>query len=144
MALAQKGAGYQDRNYIKDQHILRALDDIASQVTSVANNTNSTKTGIRTAPAAPTGISVVNSGGFARVTITPTDPIAGTAYVIEYSPNANFSGTPQRVDNGIVLTFERYLHGQTLYFRVASTLYTSPLSPWIYFGGAATPTPTNF
>jgi len=144
MALSQKGAGYLDRNYIKDQHVLRALDDIASQVQSVASNTNSTKTGSRGAPPAPTSISVSNSGGFARITITPAKgALEGTAYVIEYSTSSSFANA-QRIDNGISPTCERYLHGQTLYFRVASTLYTSPLSPWVYFGGSAKPTPTVF
>jgi hypothetical protein len=145
MALSQKGASYEDRNYIRDQHVLRALDDLASQVQSVASNTNASKVGVAAAPAAPVAIAVVNSGGFARITISPArNAVQGTAYILEYSPNANFSGTPQRIDNGISLTAERYLHGQTLYFRVASTLYTSPLSPWVYFGGSAAPTPTAF
>lgn len=143
MAFSEKGAGYRGRDHIRDQHLKAALDDIASQVQSVAANTNSTKTGIRLAPAQPTALAISAAGGFCTAAITSPKVAANAAYILEYSTTPNFQ-SPQRVDNGISLSFERYLAGQTLYFRVASTLYTSALSPWVYFGPANNPTPTTF
>lgn len=145
MALSQKGASYANRAHIlgKDRLHAEALDQIVSKIQAVAKQTNASVSGETPAPAAPTAISVVNASGSAQVAITNSGAAKNTAYIIQYSTTANFQN-PQTVDNGISDTFERYLAGQTLYFRVAATLYTSPQSGWTYFGTSANPTPTTF
>src|SRR5580704_17318735 len=117
MTLSQKGAGYKSRNYIKDHHVLEALDDLASQVQGVAGNTNASKTGVAQPPSAPDQLQVTNNGGFAMVAIVHNNPPAGVAYRLEYSTTPNFKN-PVKVDNGVENTWSQYLHGQTLYFRV--------------------------
>lgn len=154
MPISQKGAIYKSREGIQNpptslrelaRHLLNAFDDIASQLQAVRTQGNY---GQQTSPAAPhpvNAIAVVNSGGFAQITLTHNNPPAGTRYVIEYSTTPNFqSGTVQRADNGISLTWERYLHGKTLFFRAAPMFLSSAVGSWIYFGGAANPTAVVF
>lgn len=145
MAVSEKGANYVNRTHIQNRDRLTslALDDIISKVQAVADQTNASVSGETPAPPAPTAVSVVNASGSAQLLITNPGAAKNTAYIIEYSSTPNFLN-PQIVDNGFSPTFERYLAGQTLYFRVAATLYTSPQSGWTYFGPAANPTPTTF
>lgn len=145
MAFSQKGANYVNRAHIQNNDRLtsQALDDIASKVQAVSDQTNASISGKTLSPKPPTAISILGGGGFASLTITDNNPAAGTAYIIEYSTTPNFLN-PVRIDNGISQSWKQYLIGLTLYFRVATTFYTSELSSFIYFGSASNPTPTTF
>jgi hypothetical protein len=146
MGVSQKGATYINRSHVAgiDPKLVAALDDIASKVQAVAGLTNADTSGKQSAPSAPTAIAVTTPvAGFARMDITHHGAPAGTAYVIEYSSSPNFL-SPVRIDNGISLSFERYLVGRTLYWRAAATFYTSPLSEWTYFGTLQKPTAVSF
>lgn len=147
MSLSQKGAQYLGRDGIssnpKLREVLRAADDIASQVQAIRTQGNFGVSGNPVPPHPITAINVVNSSGFAQVTLTHANAPPGTRYIIEYSTTANFL-SPTQIDNGVSLTFQQYLHGQTLYFRAATMFPASGLSPWVYFGGAVKPSSTNF
>lgn len=152
MSLSQKGAIYEGRDAISNipsslrelaKHTLRALDDVASQVQAVRAQGNFGQKGPPVAPHPVTAIAVANSGGFAKVTLTHANAPEGTRYIIEYSTTANFLN-PQQVDNGVSLTFERYLHGQTLFFRAAPMFPASGLAQFTYFGSQTNPTSTVF
>ena len=154
MSLLVKGALYSSREAIQNpaislrelaRHALLALDDVASQIQAIRSQGNY---GQKIAPQPPhplSSIAVVNSGGFAQVTLTHNSPPAGSRYVIEYSTTPNFTpATTQRSDNGISLSWERYLHGKTLYFRSAVMYSSSKLGPWVYYGTATSPTSVAF
>ena len=145
MALSQKAANYVNRAHIqnKDRLTSLALDDIVSKLQAVADQANASVSGVTPPPNAPAWLSVVGASGFATVTISENNPAPGTAYIIEYSTSKNFQN-PVRIDNGISPSWSQYLAGLTLYFRAATTFYTSKLSEFVYFGTAANPTPTTF
>lgn len=152
MAVSQRGANYQGRDSIVNppsslreiaKHILRAFDDLASQVQSVRTQGNFGQAGTPVAPHPVTAIAVVNAAGFAQVTLVHNSAPAGTQYVLEYSTTPNFQN-PIRVDLGESLNFERYLHGKTLYVRAAPKFSASALAEWTYFGGPVTPTSVAF
>ena len=140
MALSEKGASYPNQAHIasKDRLVGEALDSLASQVQAVGKQANAKTTGSTAAPGAPTALSISHASGFATATITDAKAIQGTAYLLEYSTTANFH-SPVRIDNGISKTWSQYLAGKTLYFRVAATFYTSPQSPWTYYGKPTNP-----
>jgi hypothetical protein len=145
MALTQTGATYPHRAYLmgKDPYLVAALDSLASADQNIGNHVNASPQASKAAPSAPAAINLSAKNGFGSVAITHNNPPAGTAYLIEYSTTPNFQN-PIRIDNGVSQSFQQYLKGQTLYFRAASTFYTSPNSPWVYFGGQANPTPVSF
>lgn len=142
MALRVPGAAYVGRSYIRDQHMLDALDDLASQIQFVRGNTNSSSNGIVTPPAAPTSIRVSGAGGFGSISIIHANPV-GVSFVLEYDTAPNFPA-PMRTDLGISQTWQQYLAGKTLYFRTASKFYTSDMSPWTYYGGLGSPKSVTF
>lgn len=142
MAFSQKGVRYDGRNEL-DPKVRRSIDDVLSQVQAGLKQVQATPQGKTPPPSAPDQVAVGSSGGFATVTITHNNPPKGTAYIIEYSTTTNFTD-PVRIDNGISETWQQYLSGQTLYFKAASTLYTSEMSPWTYYGSSTNPTPTTF
>ncbi len=147
MAISQKGASYRNQAEIqgKDRLVAQALDDLASQIEATRAQGNFGQSGPPAAPHPLTAIGVVGQNGFAAVTLTHNSAPAGTRYVIEYSSTPNFQGnTVTRVDNGISLSWQQYLKGQKLYFRAAAMFPASDLSPWIYFGGPASPTVVGF
>ncbi len=143
MALSQKAVQYDGRNELRDPVVRRALDDVLSQLKAGFDQVKATPKGTTPAPTQPDALTVVASGGFALLTISHRKAPAGTAYRIQYSTASNYTN-PVEIDNGVVKTWGQYLAGKTLYFRAASTFYTSDLSPWVYFGSAAAPTPTTF
>lgn len=145
MAVTQTGAVYRNRSHIftRDRLLGEALDDIASRTQAVSNQTNADVSGSTSPPSAPNAISVTAKDGFANVQISHASAPEGTAYLLEYATTPNFQN-PVQVDNGISKNFSQYLKGQRLYFRAASTFYTSPASPWIYYGGQANPIPVSF
>lgn len=142
MTLSQKGIQYDGRNEL-DPIVRRAVDSAVSQSQAIARQVQATLAGTTPTPNSPTQVSVTNSGGFASVVITPNHPVKGEAYIIEYSTTPNFLN-PVTIDNGISVTWHQYLSGQSLYFRAASTLYTSDQSPWTYFGISTAPLLTTF
>jgi hypothetical protein len=125
------------------RHVLEATDDLASQIQATRNQGNFGQSGPPAAPHPVTAIAVTKANGFGTVTLTHNSAPAGTNYVIEYSATPNFQSSVQ-VDNGISLTMQQYLKGQTLYFRAAPKFPTSALAPWTYLGGAAKPTAVTF
>lgn len=148
MALSQKGAAYSDRAYIKDPHVLRALDDLASQTQALENTTTGSKSGVVSPPHPLTSIVVVKSNGFATITLTHNNAPSGARYIVQASTSASFS-TPVhladlQIDSGSTVSSMHYLKGQTLYFRAAPKFPTSSLAAWTYFGNPASPTPTSF
>lgn len=142
MALRVPGAGYAGRTYIRDQHMLDALDDLASQLQFIRSNTNSSSNGIVTPPVSPVAVRVSAAGGFGSVSIVHPNPV-GVSFVLEYDTQPNFPA-PMRMDLGISQTWEQYLAGKTLYFRTASKFYTSAMSPWTYYGGLGAPKAVTF
>ena len=144
MAVSQDGAGYRRRAEIRQiptygKFLAEALDDLASQTRAVANQTNSNTHGAQTAPNAPASLAVSVANGIFTATITDAAAKAGTAYLLEYDTAPNFTN-PITVDLGIAKRWSANLKGLALYFRAASTFYTSSASPWTYFGSAQTPT----
>lgn len=154
MAISEKGANYKSREAIANppqslresmRHVLTAFDDLASQVQAVRSQGNFGQSNSPSAPHPVTAVSIVNANGFAQVSLTHNSAPAGTRYIIQYSTTPNFqSGTVQQIDNGVSLSFERYLKGKKLYFRAAPMFPASPLGAWTYFGTAANPTATQF
>jgi hypothetical protein len=142
MALRVKGAAYVGRAYIRDQHLLGALDDLASQIQFTRTNINSSSNGVVTPPAAPVAVNVAGGGGFATVSIAHPNP-EGVSFVLEYDTTPSFPA-PMRVDLGISQTWQQYLSGKTLYFRSASKFYTSGMSAWTYYGGLGSPKSMTF
>jgi hypothetical protein len=142
MALSQKGVHYDGRNEL-DLIVRRAIDDVASKVSAVAKQVQATASGVTPTPHPPTALSVSAANGFATLNITHNSPPKGAAYVIEYATTPNFEN-PVTIDNGISRSWQQYLKGQTLYFRTASTVYTSPQSGWTYYGTETTPTAVTF
>jgi hypothetical protein len=152
MALSQKGANYKGREGISNppsslrefaRHVLNAVDDLASQIQATRSQANLGQAGPPAAPHPLTAIAVANAGGFAQVQLTHNSAPSGTQYTIEYSTTPNFQN-PIRVQNGDSLSFERYLHGKTLYFRAAPKFAASALSTWTYFGSVNNPTAVTF
>lgn len=151
MALSQTGANYRNQSDLqrRDRVLGEALDDIASQIQATRSQGNFGESGPPQAPHPITSLLVAASGGFATVTVTHNSPPAGAVYVIEYSTTPTFQQpirltTASSIDNGVTLSLQQYLKGQTLYFRAAPKFPTSPLAPWVYFGGETTPTPMTF
>jgi hypothetical protein len=143
MALSQKAVQYDGRNELQDPVVRRALDHILSQLKAGIDQVKATPHGKTPAPTAPDQLVVSASGGFARIAVSHRKAPSGTAYVLEYSTTKDFLN-PVRIDNGISKSWGQYLSGKTLYFRAASTFYTSDLSKWTYFGSSGSPTPTTF
>jgi hypothetical protein len=147
MALTQTGAAYPNRAYImgKDRFFAEALDALASADKNIGNQTNASPQASQPAPSTPTSISVSAANGFGTVSITHNNSPRGTAYLIEYSSTPTFTPeTTVQIDNGISKSFLQYLKGQTLFFRVASTFYTSEPSSYVYYGGQASPKAVTF
>lgn len=142
MALSQRGVRYDGRSEL-DPKVRRAIDDVLSQTQAGLKQVQATPQGTTPTPTAPDKLAVASSGGFATLTITQNNPPKGVAYVIEYSTTANFAN-PVTIDNGISPTWQQFLSGQSLYFRAASTLYTSGQSAWTYYGSANAPILTTF
>jgi hypothetical protein len=152
MALSQKGANYEGRDAIANppedlkllaHHVMRALDDIASQNQATRTQGNFGQSGPPAAPHPITAIAVSASAGFATLTLTHASAPPGCQYRIQYSTTPNFQN-PITVDNGDSLTFHKYLKGLNLYFRAAPKFPASEPAEWIYFGGQAKPTPVAF
>lgn len=148
MALSQTGANYANQSELQRRdHVLgAALDDLASQIESVRQQTNTGQSGVPAAPHPVTTIAVKAAGGFASISLTHNNAPAGSQYLIEMSTTSNFqTGTTSQIDNGISLTHPPlYLKGQTLYFRAAAKFAASAASAWTYFGGQAAPTAVTF
>lgn len=139
MALSQKGAGYAGRNSIRDPHLLRALDDLASQIQNTANQVNATPQGVTAAPSQISGFSVVASGGIFDVQIQDNSPASrGIEYFAEYA--AAPSGPWTVISLGPARNWRGALGSQTLYWRAYSQYPTSEPSAPLYFGSQATPT----
>ena len=141
MALSQKGAGYANQAWVRQHRyeLGQAMDDIASQVQAIAKQTNAPTSGSQATPPVPSALMVTAAAGFATAMVTNNQAPAGVNYTLQYSTSPSFS-SPISVDLGTALTFHAYLHGLTLYFRVAARYATSALSGWTYFGTAAAPT----
>jgi|HubBroStandDraft_1064217.scaffolds.fasta_scaffold09152_7 hypothetical protein len=145
MAISQSGANYKNQSELqrRDRLLGDALDDLASQNEAIRKQGNFGQQGAPDPPHPLTNILVKAANGFATVTLTHNNAPAGSNYVVQFSTTKNFQN-PITVDNGISLTLQQYLKGQTLFFRAAPKFPTSTLAPWIYFGGQATPTAVSF
>jgi len=145
MPLTQTGATYKFQPELqrRDRALGGALDDIASQIEAVRQQGNFGVSGSPSPPHPVMAIQVSAKNGFATVQLTHNSAPAGSNYVIEYSETPTFQ-SPIRVDNGISLSYQNYLKGQTLYWRTATKFITSGLAQWTYFGGQANPTPVSF
>lgn len=138
MALSQKGAGYPGRDHIKDQFIRDAHDDHASKIQAILTQGNFSATGIPTPPEAPVALNVTVQNGLYTVIIQHPNPPPGTRWMLQYSTMSNFQ-FPITVDLGESPTWQNYLPNQKLYFKSASKFIASVNSPWVYFGGPASP-----
>jgi len=145
MALSQGGANYANRRYIQgqDKYTAGALDDLASQIQTVADQTGANPAGIVAAPTQPAAITVTAAGGFGTVAVSDPNAADGTQYLLEYDTTPNFL-SPIEVDLGIAQSWHGYLLGLTLYFRVAAYFPTSGLSAFAYFGPVNNPTAVTF
>ena len=141
MTISQTGGPYNYPNEIqrRDRAIGGALDDRASQIQAVRSQGNFGPSGPPQAPSPPAQLSVSAANGIIQAVITHPNPPPGAIYRIEYSTTPNFLN-PIPVDLGEVPVFHASLPAQKLYFRAATKLPSSPLSPYVYFGGSATPT----
>jgi hypothetical protein len=140
MPLSQKGAGYQNRDYVreKDMFLADALDDIASQVQAVVTQGNFAKGGVPSPPSAPTALSVQFKAGTFTATISHANAPVGTEWHLQYSTSPQFTSP---IDVGLLHpVFQAYLPNQLLFWRVAAKFPSSANSPWVYFGSSALPT----
>lgn len=138
MALSQKGAGFVNRDYIKDEYVLGALDDLASQIQANRTQGNFGTTGTPKAPVPPTAISATNQNGTFTAVVTHPNPVSGTRWVLQYDASPNFTD-PIPVELGEQLKWQQYLGARTLYFRVASKFLASAQSAWTYLGNSSSP-----
>jgi hypothetical protein len=145
MPISQTGGNYKNQSELqrRDRILGSALDDLASQVQAIRAQGNFGQAGSPVPPHPIDVIAVSAANGFATVKLTHNSAPSGTNYVVEYSTTPNFQN-PIRIDNGISLTLQQYLKGQTLYWRGAPKFPTSGLAAWVYFGGQANPTAVTF
>jgi hypothetical protein len=143
VAISQKGARYDDRAHIRDQHVLNALDDLASQLQAIRTQGVYGEKGAPSAPSTPQSISVAALKGFGTVAITHNNAPAGTQYTLQYSSSPSFASVVE-VDNGSSLSWQQYLKGHTFFFRARARFSASDPSPWVYYGTQANPTPVTF
>lgn len=122
----------------RDPHLAEALESIAQQVASVADQTTATLHGSTPAPSSPSSLSVSAAGGIFRGVITDNSPAKrGIQYFVEYSDNPSFV-KPYVMALGPSRNFDKAFGNQTLYFRAYSSYPTSPRSDVVYHGGSAT------
>jgi len=149
MAVTQKGANYPFRDQLEDGPVKKVLDVINSRVQAILNQGNFGPNGTIEPPSAPTSISVVYSGGIYTVSIMDGNAEAGKVYRLQRSTNASFPSssiieeeiTPMTSpSNALAATWQKSLPNTQFYFRVAAKYSASEVSPWVYFGSAASPT----
>lgn len=121
----------------RDPHLAEALESIALQTASVAEQTTATLHGSTPAPPAPSSLNVTAAGGIFDMSITDHSTVQrGINYFVEYSDSPSFV-KPRQIDLGQARNERRSLGNQTLYFRAYSAYPTSPRSEVVYHGGSA-------
>lgn len=155
MAISQKGATYEGRAGIENpptslrefaKHVLRAMDDLASQSAAIRTQGNFGVSGPPEAPPALVSLSVTAQDGIFDVSVIPNQAApAGTEHFADYSttPNfQNFTTVPLTAPQGAA-RWRGALGNQTLYWRAYSKLPASAPSKFIYFGGPTNPNPIS-
>jgi hypothetical protein len=152
VALSQKGAAYEGRDAISNpsgslrefaQHLVRGLDDLASQVQAVRTQGNYGPDGIIAPPSSPSLLVVTAQSGLFTATVGHANPPQGTQYVLQYSSTSNFQNPISETlhaTSGIVTAWQKSLPGVKAYFRIAAKFPASSLGPWVYMGNANSPT----
>lgn len=139
--LRKTGAGYDYRDSIKDKFVRAGIDDIASRLQNVMALGNYAANGQPDPPPAPTAMQAQAQNGLITVSISHSNPPAGTKWVFQYSSDPLFAAPiSTTLDHPI---WQQYLPGQKLYMRVAAKFSASPQSPWVYLGSANSPQVVN-
>jgi hypothetical protein len=137
-----------NKDYMKTFDPTGKLYDLVSsledEINAQKSQTGATGVGAPTAPAPPTKLTVVASGGIFQANIVPSEQ--GVNHVLEYSPTANFPANPAQIPLALGATqYRGFLGNQTLFWRVRAGNQTAPhaapLSAPTYHGTAASPTP---
>jgi hypothetical protein len=145
MAISQRGARYEHQAEIeaKDPILGKALAHLASQIEAVRLQGNYGERGEPQKPTGPQQLSISVSSSFFTWAILHTNPPAGTRYILQYSTSPSFlSPVTEEIGSspGIPTSIQRYLPGLHIYSRVAAKFPASGMTPWVYFGSAASPT----
>jgi hypothetical protein len=136
--LREKGASYASRQHIKDQYLLDAFDDIASQVQAVRRQGNFVAIGSPKPPSSPAGLAVSQTNGLLTVNILHPNAPAGTQWVLYYSTSPTFEkAIKNTLDHPV---FQQYIPQQTLYFKVTAKFPSSNESHPAYLGNEVNPT----
>jgi|ERR1039458_1632239 hypothetical protein len=137
MALSRNGAGYVGRENVKDQYDLEAKDDLANQIAAVRVQANLGKDGPPDPPSKPSGLAVSSQSKLFTATILHPNAPPGTQWVLQYSTSPNFQAP---ITVGLLHnTWQSFLPGQTLFFRVAAKFAASEQTAWTYLGTSVQP-----
>jgi hypothetical protein len=129
---------YRNRAYVHqfDPRLAEALDDIAQQLRTAANQTKANPQGKPIAPNAPAQLSVSASDGFYTAKIA--DKEDGKFYVLEHASTSSFQDATT-VDLGVAKNWSAQLGSGAKYFRVRATHYTGDYSGYVYHGPSNNP-----
>ncbi len=123
--------------------LYEALNDLASQMATTQQQTNSNGKGQPNPPPAVNGVQVTGRAGYLHVAVTDNNQIyRGIRYYVEHADNPNFTDphiVPMHDSRNVSIP----VGNQTRYVRVYSAYNGSAPSPAVYHGSAALPTAVN-
>lgn len=116
------------------------ITDLDKQHTNVQEQVNGSGNSQPLAPPGIGGVKVTAANGHFRISITDNSPIyRGIQYHVEHADNPQFTNA-EPIDLGASREHRIFLGNATTYWRAASSYYSSPTGPWVYFGNHAQPT----
>jgi hypothetical protein len=128
----------------KDPRLYETITDLITQVSNVAQQTNSNPNGPPSAPPAINSIKVTGQNGFFHVAITDQNPSVsrGISYFVEHDSSPQFTN-PQIIHIGTSRNVTLAMGDVTRYFRAYSSYQGSAPSAPAYHGSAANPLPVS-